>query len=225
MRQLSIPVMGLTGATLVAGALASCGPSNDSGASGGGVGGAASANGGTATSGGSFPSGGNAQAPSGGNTAAHSGSANAGGNPTGSACGSNDSVILCETSSLTMPPPVEQHAASGPWDQILGGKLSPGTYVLTDLAKHGDPTTCARLASAIFVFEPNGRASHGWEERDSSWRISGTYRDGPVDGTVVIDIDCPVTAEMPFLGIPFRTTDAGFTVTNSDGTVMTFTRR
>jgi hypothetical protein len=151
MSRISTLVMELTGVTLVAGAIASCGPSNDSEVSGGGVGGTASANGGAS------PSGGTGQVSSGG--------ANTGGKSSEGECQtSDDANSRCDTWSLTMPPAVVQHADPGPWDQTMGGSLSPGTYVLTDLAKHGDPPTCSRSAAAICALEANGRVSHGWEE-------------------------------------------------------------
>jgi hypothetical protein len=125
-----------------------------------------------------------------------------------------------------MPPMVTLRADSGPWDTKLGGTIAPGRYVLSDLAKHGDPPKCLRSVSAVFIFDTNGQVSHGWDEGPDSIRYTGTYKDGePVEGAASIDVQCPADTSQPATGISFRSIEGGFTITNNDGTVMTFTRQ
>jgi hypothetical protein len=141
-------------------------------------------------------------------------------------CGrSTGDLLFCETLSLDMPAVVPLHPDTGPWGTELSGRIAPGTYVLSDLAKHGDPPSCVRLVSAVFSFDPGGHVSHGWDEGGQSIRYTGTYKDGPVEGTIAIGIECPENAAQAATGLAFRSSEGGFVITNKDGTVMTFTRQ
>lgn len=210
----------------IATALASCSASDsDVSESGGGR---------SATDGGSSGSGGERSAVGGGGVSSggsSTGGSSAGGSSAGGegpglrACDVSQNAILCESVSLEMPPQVTLRADSGPWDTTMQGEMAPGTYVLTDLAKHGESPSCSRTLSAIYVFGADGRFAHGWDEGGQSIRYSGTYEDGPVDGTVKTTVECPAGAATGSGGIAFRMTESGFTVTNNDGAVYTFTRR
>lgn len=207
--------------------LSNCGPAESDAGTGGTFSGGALTGG--ASTGGSAPGG----APSGGTSASGNGGQNSGNGAASSGggaalpeCTSSLQVSeVCESVSLEMPAEVTLRPDSGPWDTTMQGTMAPGTYVLTDLAKHGEPPTCSRTLSAIYVFGDDGYFAHGWDEGTHSIRYSGTYQDGPVDGTVTTRVDCPAVASSDSGGIPFRMTEIGFAVTNNDGTVYTFSRR
>lgn len=199
--------------------LSNCGPAESDSAGTGGTSSGGALTGG-ASSGGSASGG----APSSGG--ATTGGASDGGSAALPECTSSLRVSeVCESVSLEMPAEVTLRPDAGPWDTTMQGTMAPGTYVLTDLAKHGEPPTCSRTLSAIYVFGDDGYFAHGWDEGTHSIRYSGTYEDGPVDGTVTTRVDCPAVASSDSGGIPFRMTEIGFTVTNNDGTVYTFSRR
>src|SRR5690606_13205013 len=126
----------------------------------------------SASSGGARASGGSAESSSGSSTSSGGGSGLR-------ACDVSQEAMACESVSLEMPENVTLRTDSGPWDTTMRGKMAPGTYVLTDLAKHGDPPSCSRTLSVIYFFGRDGSFAHGWDEGALSIRYSGTYEDGP----------------------------------------------